>query len=86
MPSMGGPPIPPNPNGMPPPWMQPPPPPMAQGPGPHGHPMGRSLELIAQDKEDKQCMGSSSQTAHQIKEIQLISGGLVVILVIWELE
>lgn len=40
MPSMGGPPMPPNPNGMPPPWMQPPPPPMGQSPGPHGHPMG----------------------------------------------
>lgn len=41
MPSMGGPPMPPNPNGLPPPWMQPPPPPMGQGPGPHGHPMGK---------------------------------------------
>ncbi|XP_033465165.1 splicing factor 1 isoform X1 [Epinephelus lanceolatus] len=40
MPNMGGPPMPPNPNGLPPPWMQPPPPPMGQGPGPHGHPMG----------------------------------------------
>ncbi|XP_061921029.1 splicing factor 1-like isoform X2 [Entelurus aequoreus] len=39
MPNMGGPPMPPNPNGMPAPWMQPPPPPMGQGPGPHGHPM-----------------------------------------------
>ncbi|MEQ2197308.1 Splicing factor 1, partial [Xenoophorus captivus] len=42
MPSMGGPPMPPNPNGLPPPWMQPPPPPMGQGPGPHGHPMGKN--------------------------------------------
>lgn len=42
MPNMGGPPMPPNPNGMPPPWMQPPPPPMGQGPGPHGHPMGKN--------------------------------------------
>lgn len=42
MPSIGGPPMPPNPNGLPPPWMQPPPPPMGQGPGPHGHPMGKS--------------------------------------------
>ncbi|KAK7910269.1 hypothetical protein WMY93_014953 [Mugilogobius chulae] len=40
MSNMGGPPMPPNPNGMPPPWMQPPPPPMGHGPGPHGHPMG----------------------------------------------
>ncbi|KAM3857671.1 splicing factor 1 isoform 1-T1 [Diretmus argenteus] len=40
MPNMGGPPMPPNPNGLPPPWMQPPPPPMGQGPGPHGHHMG----------------------------------------------
>ncbi|XP_026882249.2 splicing factor 1 isoform X2 [Electrophorus electricus] len=40
MPNMGGPPMPPNPNGMPPPWMQPPPPPMGQGPAPPGHPMG----------------------------------------------
>uniref|UniRef100_A0A8C1N5G6 Branchpoint-bridging protein n=1 Tax=Cyprinus carpio TaxID=7962 RepID=A0A8C1N5G6_CYPCA len=40
MPNMGGPPMPPNPNGMPPPWMQPPPPPMSQGPAPPGHPMG----------------------------------------------
>uniref|UniRef100_A0A8C9XXT5 Branchpoint-bridging protein n=1 Tax=Sander lucioperca TaxID=283035 RepID=A0A8C9XXT5_SANLU len=40
MPNMGGPPMPPNPNGLPPPWMQPPPPPIGQGPGPHGHPMG----------------------------------------------
>ncbi len=41
MPNIGGPPMPPNPNSLPPPWMQPPPPPMGQGPGPHGHPMGR---------------------------------------------
>ncbi|XP_036403648.1 splicing factor 1 isoform X2 [Megalops cyprinoides] len=34
------PPMPPNPNGLPPPWMQPLPPPMGQGPGPHGPPMG----------------------------------------------
>ncbi|KAL2079040.1 hypothetical protein ACEWY4_024784 [Coilia grayii] len=40
MPNMGAPPMPPNPNGMPPPWMQPPPPPMGQGPAPPGHPMG----------------------------------------------
>uniref|UniRef100_A0A671LQ29 Branchpoint-bridging protein n=2 Tax=Sinocyclocheilus anshuiensis TaxID=1608454 RepID=A0A671LQ29_9TELE len=40
MPNMGGPHMPPNPNGMPPPWMQPPPPPMSQGPAPPGHPMG----------------------------------------------
>lgn len=46
MPSMGGPPMPPNPNGMPPPWMQPPPPPMGQSPGPHGHPMGEICSLI----------------------------------------
>ncbi|XP_077445026.1 splicing factor 1 [Stigmatopora argus] len=37
---MGGPPMSHNPNGMPPPWMQPPPPPMGQSPGHHGHPMG----------------------------------------------
>ncbi len=45
MPNMGGPPMPPNPNGLPPPWMQPPPPPMGQGPGPHGHPMGKGYHL-----------------------------------------
>ncbi|KAK0155785.1 Splicing factor 1 [Merluccius polli] len=39
MPNMGGPPMSHNPNGLPPPWMQPPPPPMGQGHG-HGHHMG----------------------------------------------
>lgn len=46
MPSMGGPPIPPNPNGMPPPWLQPPPPPMSQAPAPHGHPMGKRQQVL----------------------------------------
>ncbi|GLD66639.1 splicing factor 1 isoform X2 [Lates japonicus] len=49
MPNMGGPPLPPNPNGIPPPWMQPPPPPMGQGPGPHRTPYGSAATTNGYD-------------------------------------